>query len=116
MRCAKCGAASRVKETRENRGLFYTKRRRACDNGHVFTTFEIHSGAFAKIGTAKYRAKVACWNSWVTQYARDLRAWTENRLRGRTLLSIAKDLGMTESAVAYMCKRIDRDRKDPNAS
>lgn len=104
-----------VKETRENRGLFYTKRRRLCDNGHRFTTFEIHSAAFAKIGALKYKAKVASWNVKVARYARDLKAWVEHTRKKRTLLSIAGDLGVTLSAVGYMCKRISKDRKDSNA-
>lgn len=114
MRCAKCGAPSTVKETRESPVLFLIKRRRLCYNGHKFSTYEVHSHAFSAIGSSKIERMAEQARLRVERFARHLRIWRASKTESFTSLSIR--FGMVKKTVESICTRMTKDQKDNNAS
>lgn len=104
-----------VKETRENRGLFFTKRRRLCDNGHGFNTYEVHSVLFLTLGSPRVAAAAAKAQKRAELYAASLKVWLAHNKLGETQVALSRQLNITKYAVQRMCARIQKDRKDKDA-
>jgi len=69
MKCSRCGASSKVLQTREGLHLS-TLRRRECERGHRFSTNEIHDTWFrycqSRIGAAA-KAMTVRVNRWLVR-------------------------------------------------
>ena len=111
MRCSKCGAASRVLDTREEPQLFRTKRRRRCDNNHVFFTFEVHTQVVTAAGKSKIAQLAVEAAGRAARYARDLKIWLAHSVRGQSYIRIGKAEDMHKSTVQRICERMKKERK-----
>ena len=100
MRCPICGGDSDVLDTRHSRSLV-TRRRRACAEGHAFTTYEVHAEVFC---TAKAR---------VREFSNTVARRLELRKRDAEIAgslhagwkSLATKFGISKSAVYLAAKR-----------
>jgi len=110
MRCHKCGAASRVTYTTEQPELFRTKRRRICDNGHRFNTYEVHQSIVLAVGHVKLASRVKGFKKSVGLYARDLRLWQARVLHGRTHKLLAHLHNLSESGVRRIVAKMNKER------
>jgi ribosomal protein L44E len=91
MKCPVCGELSRVVEVAT--GAYENKFTRQCDNGHVFSTVEVHKTQLAdarEMACAIRRIKRR-----VDLYARNNKIIQDKRSNKE----IAKDYGLTESRV-----------------
>lgn len=104
-----------VKETRENRGLFCTRRRRLCDNGHTFNTYEIHAKAYSSVATSRRKQIADSITQQVARYKKHLSIWIGRRVEGKSLTQLAAKFGVSRRGVQHATAHIDKDRKELNA-
>lgn len=108
MKCDRCGADSRVLETREGQG-FSTKRRREClCCANRFTTVEVHEAVYcsAKPRAAQYFQTV---KKRVALYHRDIQL-AERLHEG--VHALAAEFGITRKAVYLAASRGRRLKKE----
>lgn len=110
MRCNRCGAASRVTYTTEQPEQFRTKRRRICDNGHRFTTYEVHESIVLAVGKVKLASRVRGYLKNAEQYARDLRIWQARVLRGEKYTILAGLFQLSEPGVRRVVSVMSKQR------
>lgn len=113
MRCSKCGAASRVTYTTEQPELFRTRRRRTCDNGHRFNTYEVHTQVVTAAGRSKVAVLAEEAARRVERYARDLRVWLAHTVRGLSYSATGVEFGLSKGTVQGICERMKKDRGRP---
>ena len=111
MRCHKCGAASRVTYTTEQPELFRTKRRRICDNGHRFNTYEVHTQVITAAGRVKVAQLATEAARRVEKYARDLRVWLAHSVRGLSYSGTGVEFGLSKGTVQGICERMKKQRE-----
>lgn len=93
MKCKVCGAPTRVLETRESEN-HTTLRRRECERGHRFTTYEIGASAYSNV-----RPRVA---QYAAAEALRIRRWLRNQAivcDPRSSREVAKEMGINSSQV-----------------
>lgn len=127
MRCHECGEASRVLETRKVHDGHVLRRRRICNNGHRFNSYEVGDSVYNAVSPTRKAQAFAMIEKTVALYARDLRLWRGRVLKRIKLIALALGEGMEEPAVrqavlkfgrqnpehtARLKEAHDRDRKD----
>lgn len=105
MRCRLCGAESQVLETRSDKALFLTRRRRRCFNNHTFSTVEIHTTIFSSLGATRYRQLAAAVLARVQRYVRNLQILKAKKA-GKSNREIGKAFGLRETAVRNALRRV----------
>lgn len=115
MRCSRCGAASRVTYTTEQPELFRTKRRRACDNNHRFTTYEVHTQVITAVGPTRSLQLAQEAHGRAKRYARDLLVWIAHTVRGLSYSATGAEFGLSKGTVQGICERMKKERGSTSA-
>lgn len=108
MRCPKCGASSRVIETREEDARTTLRRRRLCQNGHRFNTYEVNERVLNCVSADRRAKALGTTLRDFERYARDLRVWKACQLEGIKQMVVALQEGLAESAVWLANRRFPR--------
>lgn len=110
MRCNKCGADSRVFESREHPEKFMRERRRRCANEHTFVTFEIHQQVLTRIpGSSLAEVAQAAWNR-INRYKRNMQIWVAYRVKKESAVGIAHEVGLDTSMIYNIVNEMDKER------
>lgn len=115
MKCPTCGAATRVRETREMMDGAVKRRQRVCPAGHVHETFEIDEGMFRaarhdierKARAQPFHAEMRDRHARATEMRRD-------RLAGKSCREISEAYGVSVHMARYYT-RLPRARLYPAA-
>lgn len=94
--------------TLEQPELFRTRRRRRCDNGHTFTTYEVHDSVVRAVGQAKLDAKVRWWAANTALFNRDRAIWQERKVRKTKYSALAAEYGLSESGVRRVVATMEK--------
>jgi hypothetical protein len=94
MICPRCGAASRVMETRDAADGTQ-RRRRECDNFHRFSTWEVYEQTLKAAGKEDVAA------TWRRAQENARRWWRDRRviLDPRPAVAVAPEVGLTDTRV-----------------
>lgn len=102
MNCEKCGAWSSVDETRKADRGFTLVRKRRCANGHRFTTYEVLSTVYSRVGPSRSREALVAAEARAFRARRNAQIVAACRTRSQT--TVAAEFGMSQARVSRIVR------------